>query len=51
MRNLVQQRDIKEDQKDEVKERNIPGCFNAIYSPKGSSGRHMAYDIHKLVPQ
>lgn len=42
---------MKEDQEDEVKERNIQGCFNDVYSPKASGGSHMAYDICKLVPQ
>lgn len=42
---------MKEDQEDEIKERNIQGRFNAMYFPQGSSGSHMAYDICKLVPQ
>lgn len=42
---------MKKDQEDEVKEKNIQGCFKAVYSPWGSSGRHMAHDICKLVPQ
>lgn len=42
---------MKENQEDEVKERNIQGCFNAIYFPWGSSGSHMTYDTCKLVPQ
>lgn len=42
---------MKEDQEDEVKERNIQGCFNAMYFPWGGSGSHMTYDTCKLVPQ
>lgn len=41
---------MEEDQENEVKERNIQGFLNAVYSPWGSSGSHMAYDIRKLVP-